>query len=167
MTDDPKTKPADARVHERLTFEVAVSVVSDTNFFAGLSLNISEGGIFVATHVTYPIGTRLEIRLLLPADEEPTSVMTEVRWVRPHVEGDDAVTGGSAQLLRTPDPAVMAKIARFAAKREPIYYEDWSLLAGDDGARLPDAPISLIASSTATTTRRATRMGMSVSSAAS
>jgi uncharacterized protein (TIGR02266 family) len=119
----PPTEP-EARAHERLSFEVAVGIVSDHNFYAGLSLNISEGGLFVSTHQRYPVGTRLEIQLLFPGDEEPTNLMTEVRWARG--AGDTKEDAGAGLGLRfiDPPPEVMAKVARFAAKREPIYYED-------------------------------------------
>ncbi len=115
---------AEARNHQRLAFEVKVDIVSDHNFYAGLSLNISEGGIFVATHVSYPVGTRLEIRLLLPGEEVPTSIMTEVRWVRPHSDAkDDAGAGLGLSFVDVPE-IVLAKISGFAQSREPLYYED-------------------------------------------
>jgi uncharacterized protein (TIGR02266 family) len=113
----------EARRAKRFPFEVEVDIVSEHNFYAGLSLNISEGGIFVATHTEYPVGTRVEIRLLFPGDEEPTNIMTEVRWVRPHNENAD----GSAGLgLRFVDltPTVNEKISSFARSRDPLYYED-------------------------------------------
>jgi uncharacterized protein (TIGR02266 family) len=114
---------AEARRSRRFPFEIAVDIVSEHNFYAGLSLNISEGGLFVATHVEYKVGTRLEIRLLLPDDEEPTAIMTEVRWVRPH----NADADGSAGMgLRFVDlaPAVLEKVSKFARSRDPLYYED-------------------------------------------
>ena len=113
----------EARRAKRFPFEVEVDIVSEHNFYAGLSLNMSEGGIFVATHNEYPVGTRVEIRLLFPGDEEPTNIMTEVRWVRPHNENAD----GSAGLgLRFVDltPTVAEKIASFTTARDPLYYED-------------------------------------------
>jgi hypothetical protein len=85
------TKP---RAHERLAFEVSVDILSEHNFYGGLSLNVSEGGIF-ATHVHHPVGTRLEIRLLLQGDAEPTTLLTEVRWVREHIEASDFSAGSA------------------------------------------------------------------------
>ena len=111
------------RTSKRFPFEINVDIVSEHNFYAGLSLNISEGGLFVATHVEYPVGTKLEIRLLLPGDEEPTAIMTEVRWVRPHNENADGSAGMGLRFLDMA-PTVMAKIHRFAQNRDPLYYED-------------------------------------------
>jgi uncharacterized protein (TIGR02266 family) len=113
-----------ARNHNRLQFEIQLDIVSEHNFYAGLSLNISEGGLFVSTHVLYPLGTKLEIRMLFPGDEEPTALMTEVRWQRPHGEGRDAAPGGMGLRFVDLTPLVLDKIRRFSAKREPLYYED-------------------------------------------
>jgi uncharacterized protein (TIGR02266 family) len=113
----------DSRSSRRFPFEINVDIVSEHNFYAGLSLNISEGGLFVATHVEYPIGARLEIRLLLPGDDEPTSIMTEVRWVRPHNENADGSAGMGLKFLNLA-PDVLAKVHRFAENRDPLYYED-------------------------------------------
>jgi uncharacterized protein (TIGR02266 family) len=114
---------SNARAHQRLAFEIQVDIVSEHNFYAGLSLNISEGGLFVATHVSYPVGTRLEVRLLLPGDELPTTLMTEVRWVRPHSDEQGAGAGLGLRFMDVP-PEVLAKISQFASRRDPLYYED-------------------------------------------
>ncbi len=120
---DPAPALDHSRSSRRLPFEINVDIVSEHNFYAGLSLNISEGGLFVATHVEYPVGTMLEIRLLLPGDEEPTAIMTEVRWVRAHNENADGSPGMGLRFVDlTPD--IMTKIAAFAQSRDPLYYED-------------------------------------------
>jgi uncharacterized protein (TIGR02266 family) len=119
----PVSEEPHSRHSRRFPFEINVDIVSEHNFYAGLSLNISEGGLFVATHVEYPVGTKLEIRLLLPGDEEPTAIRTEVRWVRPHNADADGSAGMGLRFLEL-TPAVMAKIARFAQSRDPLYYED-------------------------------------------
>jgi uncharacterized protein (TIGR02266 family) len=113
-----------ARAHERLAFEIQIDIVSEHNFYAGLSQNLSEGGLFVATHLSHPVGTRLEIRLLLPGDVTPTTLMTEVRWVRPLSEDGEGPAAGLG--LRFVDlPAdVLPKLAEFARNRDPLYYED-------------------------------------------
>jgi uncharacterized protein (TIGR02266 family) len=114
---------SEARHSRRFPFEINVDIVSEHNFYAGLSLNISEGGLFIATHVEYPVGTKLEIRLLLPGDEEPTALKTEVRWVRPHNADADGAAGMGLRFLDL-SPPMMAKIAKFAQSRDPLYYED-------------------------------------------
>lgn len=113
----------ESRHSRRFPFEINVDIVSEHNFYAGLSLNISEGGLFIATHVEYPVGTRLEIRLLLPGDEEPTTLKTEVRWVRPHNADADGAAGMGLRFIDLSAP-MMTKIAKFAQSRDPLYYED-------------------------------------------
>jgi uncharacterized protein (TIGR02266 family) len=112
-----------SRKHERLPFEINVTIVSEHNFFAGLSLNISEGGLFVATHHSHKVGTRLEIKLLLPGDDDPITMMTEVRWVRLLNEDSDQGPGLGLKFVDLPDD-VHAKITRFVKSRDPLYFED-------------------------------------------
>ena len=112
---------SETRTRKRLPFEVHVDVGSQHNFFAGLSLNISEGGIFVATHVEHPMGTRLEVRFLLPGDEEPVTVLTEVCWIR--LRSGNEWPGLGLKFVDL-DPFVLAHIQRFVAHRDPLYYED-------------------------------------------
>jgi uncharacterized protein (TIGR02266 family) len=122
-SDAPVSGDPGSRHSRRFPFEINVDIVSEHNFYAGLSLNISEGGLFVATHVEYPVGTKLEIRLLLPGDEEPTTIKTEVRWVRPHNADADGSAGMGLRFIGL-SPEVMTKIHRFAQNRDPLYYED-------------------------------------------
>jgi uncharacterized protein (TIGR02266 family) len=125
MTSERRSIPSsESRAHQRLPFEVQVDIVSEHNFYAGLSLNISEGGIFVATHVAHPVGTRLEIRLLLPGDQEPTTLMTEVRWVRPLTDGGGGAGAGLGLSFIDMPAAVLERISQFANSRDPLYYED-------------------------------------------
>jgi uncharacterized protein (TIGR02266 family) len=112
------------RAHERLAFEIQIDIVSEHNLYAGLSQNISKGGLFVATHVSHPVGTRLEIRLLLPGDVTATTLLTEVRWIRPR--GDDGEGSAAGLGLRFVDlpPDVLPKLAEFASNRDPLYYDE-------------------------------------------
>jgi uncharacterized protein (TIGR02266 family) len=119
----PTSPEDDARKHQRLPFEVSVSVASEHNFFAGLSLNISEGGIFVATHHEHAVGTRLEISLAFPGDGDATTIMTVVRWVRTHRAADGGQPGLGLSFIDVP-PEVFAKIQRFVKKRDPLFYDD-------------------------------------------
>ncbi len=112
-----------ARSSKRLPFEVAVTIHSEHNFYAGLSLNISEGGLFVATHQHYPVGTRLEISVLLPGDDEATIMLTEVRWVRPHIDNADGSAGIGLRFVDM-SPALMARVSEFVQARSPLYYDE-------------------------------------------
>jgi uncharacterized protein (TIGR02266 family) len=112
----------EAREHKRLPFEVNVTSMSEHNFFAGLSLNISEGGLFVSTHHRHPVGTQIELQLLFPGDDEPVTVQTEVRWIRVHNEGSDQGPGLGLKFVDL-RPEVRSKINRFVRNRAPLFYD--------------------------------------------
>ena len=57
---------ASRREHVRIPVEVEVTLSSEHNFFVGWSENISEGGLFIATHQLEPLGTKLELTLVVP-----------------------------------------------------------------------------------------------------
>lgn len=73
---------ASRREHIRIPSEVEVSVSSEHTFFTGWSENISEGGLFIATHQLLPIGAQVELTLTAEPHLPPTSVVCEVRWLR-------------------------------------------------------------------------------------
>ena len=41
---------------------VEIDIVSDHHFWSGIGLNMSEGGVFIATHHVVPIGSRLRVQ---------------------------------------------------------------------------------------------------------
>jgi uncharacterized protein (TIGR02266 family) len=120
--DRPSVRTRPVRELRRLPFEVSVDVVSDHNFFAGLTRNISEGGLFVATHLPFELGARLEVRLLLPGDTEPTAVLSEVCWLRAHSSLHDSRAGVGLRFVDPPAPLV-ARIHEFMSVRDPLYVE--------------------------------------------
>lgn len=65
----------------RLRFEVAIDLHSRSNFYTGVTENISEGGIFMATEERLPLGTRIDLAFALPGGED---IRTQgvVRWIR-------------------------------------------------------------------------------------
>lgn len=112
------------RSYERFPVEVSVDFVSEHNFFTGFSLNVSEGGLFVATHVARPVGSRLEIRLALPDSPEPLEILTEVRWVREHSDTSDASPGLGLRfvgLSKEDEARIHAFVQRV---RDPLFYDD-------------------------------------------
>src|SRR5262249_52959118 len=109
----PATRPpAHTRAYERLPFEVRIDESSDHNFYAALSLDVAEGGIFGATHLRYEVGTQVEVQLLLPEDEEPITLITAVRWTRAHKSDSDASPGLGLRFVELP-PHVVPRIEGF------------------------------------------------------
>lgn len=60
--------------------EVVVDKANDNNFFTGLTGEISDGGLFVATHNVLPVGTRVALKVYLP--EGTLKALGQVSWVR-------------------------------------------------------------------------------------
>jgi uncharacterized protein (TIGR02266 family) len=86
----PSERASDRRALERVTLEADVSLFSPTTFWTGFTEDISEGGLFVATYQTQPIGTRIDLRFELPTGHA-VKVAGIVRWLR--AGSDDAMPG--------------------------------------------------------------------------
>ena len=114
----------EAREQPRTEVYASVDLSSEHNFWSGLSMNMSEGGLFVATHHAVPAGTRLLLHMMLPFESEPIVTLVEVRWTRGYSGQDDVPPGLGLQFVDT-DAASLAKIRRFVATvREPLFYDD-------------------------------------------
>jgi hypothetical protein len=115
LVDEPRSRPVPTRV------EVNVSLVSEHNFYVGATRRMDSGGVFIATAMPPPIGTRLQVRLGL-ADGRKIDVEGEVAFVR---EKSATIgrqpTGCGVRLLTLPGWAIDA-IERFILARQPIVY---------------------------------------------
>lgn len=97
---------------------------SDHNFYTGLTRDISSGGIFVATGVTYEVGDRIHIKFLLPGRNLPMDVEAQVRWVRdPRTMRTDAPEGMGLKFVNL-TPEAKAAIAEFLDQRDSLFYDD-------------------------------------------
>jgi hypothetical protein len=115
LVDEPKARPAITRV------EVNVSLVSEHNFYVGQTRRMDSGGVFIASAVPPPVGTRLQVRLGL-ADGRKVELEGEVAFVR---EKSATIgrqpTGCGVRLLDLPGWALDA-VERFILARQPIVY---------------------------------------------
>ncbi len=115
LVDEPRARPVPTRV------EVNVSLVSEHNFYVGQTRRMDSGGVFIATALPPPVGTRLEVRLGL-ADGRKIDLEGEVAFVR---EKSATIgrqpTGCGVKLFSIPGWAVDA-IERFILARQPIVY---------------------------------------------
>lgn len=59
-----------------------VSFEADSCFYVGLTENLSEGGVFVATRAVRSVGSRIDLGIMIP-EEEPLRARGTVIWVRP------------------------------------------------------------------------------------
>jgi uncharacterized protein (TIGR02266 family) len=72
----------DRRRSARYALNLAITMQGENNFYAGLSEDISEGGVFIATFQLLPIGTPVVLSFTLPSSDEPITANGTVQWVR-------------------------------------------------------------------------------------
>lgn len=116
----PSVAPAERRTSERAPWIADLEFGEDAQFFTGLSLDISEGGLFVATYTTIPIGTRLVLSFELP-DGTNVEARGEVRWVRS--EATDGERPGVGIAFTELPPGVRERIAELCSRQEPLYFD--------------------------------------------
>jgi uncharacterized protein (TIGR02266 family) len=114
----PKESRAQPRVHVR----TEVTFASDSQLYTGLSENLSQGGVFVATHVPRKVGEKLDLTLVLP-DLEPIRTVGEVRWVREVSDRIDAPPGIGLRFVSLTYEDATA-IRAFLKMRAPLFFED-------------------------------------------
>jgi uncharacterized protein (TIGR02266 family) len=95
--------------------------MSDSQLYTGLSENLSEGGVFVATHVFRQIGETLDVTLTLP-NSKPIHTVGEVRWIREVTGNADAPPGIGLQFVLLTDEDAKT-IGAFLLKRAPLFFE--------------------------------------------
>jgi len=109
------------RSHARVALRANISVSSESNFFVGMTENISEGGVFVSTLSPPAVGA--EVTLLLQLDEaEPIPMSGEVRWHRTEEDGSATGCGVRFKDLESNVVAVLDRALRSLPK-EPLLYD--------------------------------------------
>ncbi|GAC1300031.1 MAG: hypothetical protein NVSMB1_26550 [Polyangiales bacterium] len=107
----------------RLAAEFEIDATSDHNFFTGFALNLSEGGLFIASYEERQVGDRLLLNLKLPDLDDAIEAKGEVRWVRLQASEGDPPPGFGVRFLDLDDRA-RAAIEHFISSRDPIFYDD-------------------------------------------
>jgi uncharacterized protein (TIGR02266 family) len=130
-TDDVETD--DNRDEERPSVRrlpvsgVHVSIVlgasSEHLLWSDLTLDVTKGGVFVATFHPLPVGTEVHLLLMIEGDPLPIAAEGVVRWTTSHREHDDGVAGAGISFTEI-DPKSLETLARFAREvREPMRFE--------------------------------------------
>jgi uncharacterized protein (TIGR02266 family) len=104
---------------EPVRLDAKVSLASESQFFAGLDGEVSDGGVFIETYRPLPVGTPVDIDIELP--EGRVSAAGCVRWVRDAASGAAAGVGIELVIVSRADRRT---IERFCRKRTPLYYEE-------------------------------------------
>jgi uncharacterized protein (TIGR02266 family) len=133
-TTDKKTSPprnsdkqkdiwSEKRKFKRFQIVIEIGIHTKSNFFTGLTNDISEGGLFVQTYDIQPIGTELEVQILLPGMEEPAKIATMVTWIREPLDmGEDDQAGMGLKLVN-PHPILKRAIKKYVRRHEPLFYD--------------------------------------------
>ena len=128
LTAVPSTAPPPVKSEapppsEREQVEANIGASSETNFYVGFSGEVSDGGVFVATYNTLPVGTHVNVTVTLPGGFE-MAIPGKVHFVRDPMD-----------LLADSEPGMGVKfgdisqehrdlVLRFIRKRPPIFYDD-------------------------------------------
>lgn len=123
----------DRREHPRYELTLAITVQGDNNLYTTISSDVSEGGLFIATHFLLPVGTPVRLSFTVPTMPNPIRVEGTVRWVRaPAALVDDGSNFSVAPSSVKPGMGVQfsglsaeAKTAlrRFLRYRSPEFFE--------------------------------------------
>jgi uncharacterized protein (TIGR02266 family) len=110
------------RTELRFSAHVEVDFESDSHFYTGLTENLSEGGLFVATYTPRPVGSEIDLTLKLPGQADPIRAKGTVRWVREFSETSDAKPGMGLRLAMIDHD--LPRVRRFLSTRPPLFFDD-------------------------------------------
>lgn len=118
---------AERRTSVRADMEIEVGLESETNFYTGLTADISTGGLFVATHKLRKRGEKIVVKFSLPGMATQFVVEAEVRWIREVTSltggRHEGATGMGLKFLNLA-PQARTMIATFLKQRDSIFYDD-------------------------------------------
>lgn len=107
---------------DRLALQVSVSSASGSNFYLGMTENISRGGVFISSDTMPDIGRMMEILLELPDGGPPMRVSGEVRWHKNQSDkGGNSGYGLRFVSLTTADEE---RIRDFINERQPLVHPE-------------------------------------------
>ncbi len=120
--DDVIFSESNNRADKRIKVSIEVTISGPHTFFSGFTMDISKGGLFVATHKLFPIGT--ELLLNLKIGSQSLELLTSVVWIRDM--NSSAISGESPGMgLRfiNIDSESVGIISSFLEKKDPILYD--------------------------------------------
>lgn len=109
-----------ARGDKRVFVEVEIGLTTESHIYTGLSLDVSTGGVFVATYDAAPAGTAVTLYFVLP-DGFVVNAEGVVRWTR--AQAADSPPGMGVAFMRI-SPESLAHIASFCESRPPLYFDE-------------------------------------------
>jgi uncharacterized protein (TIGR02266 family) len=109
-----------SRGDKRVFIEVEIGLSTESHFYTGLSLDVSTGGVFVATYEPAAPGTGVTLYFVLP-DGHVVNAEGVVRWTRE--ASGDAPPGMGVAFVNISRES-LSHIAQFCASRPPLYFDE-------------------------------------------
>jgi len=117
MDDERRSSP-------RYQVQVEVGLQTESNFYTGLTQDLSGGGVFVATNQIRTVGERIKVLLTLPGQKEPFEILTEVRWVRSTSFSHSVDDPGMGLRFLQMSPRARKAITDFLGLRESLFFDE-------------------------------------------
>ena len=125
-TIDPErashSSPVERRRIPRARLVTELSLYSGSNFYAGFTEDISEGGVFVASYAMLPVGAQVAIELALPGGFEIRATGT-VRWLRGSGDEEGSEPPGMGVELSAIAEEDRLLIREFVQNRPPYFFD--------------------------------------------
>ena len=112
------------RSSDRKEVRVAVTMTSDSNLYVGFADNMSEGGLFVATHELIAIGETIDLSFEVPDGGKLVEVKAEVRWHRAVSDHANGLLPGFGARFVDLEDADRNRLEKFLEDREPIFHPE-------------------------------------------
>jgi len=112
----------DQRRSERIPLEARITMASQSNFWAGFSENLSDGGVFVAAVDPPAIGELVPVHIQT-SDGRAMLVWGEVRWHREDSDGN--LTGCGIRFLNVDERARETLQAMMQGTGQPPLFMDF------------------------------------------
>ena len=114
---------ADDRRSGRVALSADIGLHSATQFFTGLSGDVSNGGLFVATWAPLPLGTDVTVAFVLPGGH-PVTATGRVAWLK-DAQGSGEAEGspGMGVSFTALSESDRYAIEKFLARRPALFHE--------------------------------------------
>jgi len=119
---DPHVRVVRRREFPRWELHAAVNLESEDCLYAGISYDVSAGGLFIATAMAPPVGAAVAVKVMLP-DGRRLDLLGTVRWVRDPEQASPGLPSGCGVEWVAIDEEALAALLHFATMREPLFWE--------------------------------------------
>jgi len=119
--NDVETRGPKLRGLPRWAMSASIGIETEDNLYAGLSYDVSAGGIFVATYDAPPVGARVDVNVVLP-DGRELMLGGVVRWVRDAELASDGLPAGCGIEWKGLPVEALRAFEKFAEEREPLLW---------------------------------------------